>query len=104
MEELKKDLEQTSDKINETHQKMEATSSDLHKATKRLVTALDVVYNKPGVIFWRGFIKGIGQGLGATIGVALLFIILSWLFRQLGGIPAFADWVNELSNTLNVPR
>lgn len=73
---------------------------DVFKTNQRLVDALDVAYNKPGLIFWRGFIKGIGQGLGATIGVAIVFIVLSWLLRELGGIPAFSDWVNQLDRSI----
>jgi len=69
-------------------------------ATRRLIAALDVTYNKPGLIFWRGVIKGIGYGLGATIGAALVLLFLTWLARQLGGIPAFTDWLNQFSQNL----
>jgi hypothetical protein len=93
MEKIKKDLQQT-------HHRYQNTAADLERTVKRLVSALDVVYNRPGIIFWRGIIKGLGQGLGATIGVTIVFIFLSWILRQLGGIPFFSDWLNELSHNL----
>lgn len=77
---------------------------DIVKNTKRLMAALDTAYHKPGLIFWRGFIRGVGQGLGATIGVAIVFLVLSWLLRQLGGILAFADWVNQFNSNLPLPN
>ncbi len=70
---------------------------EIIKNVKRLVTSMEVVYNKPGLIFWRGFIRGVGYGLGATVGVALVLLFLSWLARQLGGIPALTDWLNKFN-------
>ncbi len=67
---------------------------EIIKNVKRLVTAMDVVYNKPGIIFWRGFIRGVGYGLGATVGVAIVLLFLSWLASQLGGTPALTDEMN----------
>ncbi len=95
MEKLKQDLQNT-------HKKYQATAEDLERTTKRLVTALDIVYNRPGILFWRGFIRGVGQGLGATIGAALVLLLLSWLLRQLGGIPALSDWVNDVNRSLPI--
>jgi len=90
-------MQEIKEKLIATHKKYDATAKDLSRVTNRLVRALDVVYNRPGVIFWRGFIRGVGQGLGATIGVAIVFLVLSWLLRQLGGVPALNQWVNSLS-------
>ncbi len=95
-------MEQLKQEFKDTHKKYQATAEDLERTTKRLVTALDIVYNRPGILFWRGFIRGVGQGLGATIGVAVILLFLSWLLRQLGGIPALADWVNEFNKTLPI--
>ena len=78
------------------------SEKEIIKATRRLVDALEVVYNKPGLIFWGGVIKGIGYGLGATIGVALVILFLSWLTRQLGGIPALTEWLNTFNQNLSI--
>lgn len=79
---------------------MEQTEKEIIKTTKKLISALDVAYNKPGILFWSGFIRGVGYGLGATVGAALILITLSWLLRQLGGIPTFTGWVNQLNQSL----
>lgn len=96
-------MEEIKEKLIATHKKYDDTAGDLERTTNRLVRALDVVYNKPGILFWRGFIRGVGQGLGATIGLAIVFLVLSWILRQLGGVPAWAEWINQFSNNLPVP-
>lgn len=75
---------------------------EIIKNVQRLVTAMEVVYNKPGIIFWRGFIRGVGYGFGATVGVAIVLLFLSWLASQLGGIPALTEWLNKLSRNLPI--
>jgi len=83
--------------LEDTHNLYHKTTKDLERTTERLIKALDVAYNRPGVIFWSGVIKGLGQGLGATIGVAIVFLVFSWILRQLGGVPFAAEWINNIN-------
>jgi hypothetical protein len=79
---------------------MTENEQEIIKTTKRLIATLEVVYNKPGLLFWQGFIRGVGYGLGATIGAALVILFLSWLLQQFVGIPNFADWAKQLNQNL----
>lgn len=67
---------------------------------EQLVIALEKVYQRPGLIMWRGFLLGLFSGLGATIGVALVLGILGMLIRQFGGLPIVGDWLNGLDQIL----
>jgi hypothetical protein len=56
----------------------------------------------------RSFVSGIFTGLGATVGVTLLFVILSLLFKVLDIVPVIRDVqavkdTNQFINQLN-PR
>lgn len=54
------------------------------KTIERLVQALEAAYNSPGKMFWRGFLWGLGRGIGNLIGWLLLLAILVYLFKASG--------------------
>lgn len=51
----------------------------------------------------RSFISGIFTGLGATVGVTLVFIFLSYALNFLGGVQFLRDWlkIDELATQIN---
>ncbi len=60
---------------------MDETSN---KTIERLVKAIEAAYNSPGKMFWRGFLLGLGRGIGNLIGWLLLLAILVYLFKASG--------------------
>lgn len=48
---------------------------------------------------WLNFRAGIYRGVGLTLGVALVIVILGWLAVVLGGIPFIGDFVREVQET-----
>lgn len=54
------------------------------KTLERLVRAVELAYNSPGRMFWRGFLGGLGRGIGYLVGVLLLLTVLYYLFKASG--------------------
>ena len=48
----------------------------------------------------RSFISGIFTGLGATVGVAILFLVLTLIFTLLGKVPFIGTYSNLINNQL----
>jgi hypothetical protein len=44
-------------------------------------------------ILYKNFLGGLGWGLGATLGVALVFVLLGYLSRVLGGLPIIGSLI-----------
>ncbi|MBI3231534.1 MAG: hypothetical protein HYZ51_00405 [Candidatus Doudnabacteria bacterium] len=40
---------------------------------------------------WRAFVKGVLQGLGSILGVALAIVIIGWILNVMGVIPGFKE-------------
>lgn len=76
-------------KDQSAEEKLETFSSMLDKA----------VLSYPNLIK-RSFVSGIFTGLGATIGVALIFIILTFAFKVLGQIPFIGTYAELVNNQL----
>ncbi len=56
------------------------------KAVSRLVSVMETAYHRPWYMMWRSFLSGLMAALGASVGAALFFTILIWVFQALGGI------------------
>ena len=65
------------------------------KTLERLARAVETVYSSPGKTFWRGFLFGLGRGMGALIGWLILLAITFWVIK----ITGVADIFNELLET-----
>lgn len=65
-----------------------------------LVAAIDKAYHHPGQLAWRSFLSGLMSGLGATVGVAIIVLVLGFLIRQFGGLPVIGNWLNDLGQLL----
>ncbi|MEI7603967.1 MAG: DUF5665 domain-containing protein [bacterium] len=63
-------------------QKLEVLASMLDKA----------VLSYPHLIK-RSFIAGIFTGLGATVGVTVVFALIVWFLSIIGGVPFLRDWL-----------
>jgi len=59
-------------------------------------------------IFVKNFIAGIAWGIGATIGLSLVFTFLTAILRWLGGLPIvgsfFADLIEVTNKALELRR
>ena len=79
-----------------------ADLTDKEKAQRLddLLDAIDKTYHHTGRLAWRGFLLGLASGLGTTIGVALVLTILTFLLRELGGVPVIGQWFNSVGAIL----
>lgn len=48
---------------------------------------------------WLNFRAGVYRGIGLTLGVALVIVLLGWLVAVLGGIPYIGDFVREVQES-----
>lgn len=54
---------------------------------------------------WPSFMRGVMSGLGATIGVAIVFALLGFLLQQLAVFPALRDEIQSvLGNVSQINR
>lgn len=73
---------------------------DNEKTLEKLLVAVERVYSSPVSLMKRGLLIGLFSGIGATIGAALIILLIGFLVRSLGGVPVLGDWLNALSNTI----
>ena len=68
--------------------------------------ALDKAYGSWSYLAGRSFLAGIFIGLGATVGFALVIVIIGYILNVLGVIPVVGDFftnINEfIGSTTNV--
>ena len=59
-------------------------------------------------VFVKNFIAGIAWGIGATIGLSLIFAIITSILKGLGGLPIvgtfFADLIEVTNKALELRR
>ncbi len=48
---------------------------------------------------WLNFRAGIYRGIGLTLGVALILVLLGWLVTVLGGIPYIGDFIRSVQES-----
>ncbi|MDQ5944423.1 MAG: hypothetical protein QG658_490 [Patescibacteria group bacterium] len=48
---------------------------------------------------WLNFRAGIYRGVGFTLGIALVIVLLGWLVTVLGGIPYIGDFIREVQES-----
>jgi len=71
------------------------------KLLMSFLAALEKAYGHWGYLAGRSFVAGICVGLGATIGVALVVVILGYVFNWLGVIPVVGDFFKQLNEFIN---
>ena len=52
-------------------------------------------------IFFKNFIAGIGWMTGATVGFTILFTVLGFVLKWLGGLPVFGEWLADIITWTN---
>jgi hypothetical protein len=67
---------------------------------RRLVVAVEKAYHRPWLMMWRSFLHGFMTALGATIGTALFFTILIWVFQALGGVDLLRPGVEAIQDLI----
>lgn len=75
--------------------------TDQEKTLERLAQAVEAVYASPKRMFWRGFLWGLGRGLGTIVGFLLLIAILFYLFKLSGLEKTFNDVLDSLQKITN---
>ena len=79
----------------------EKDAAALKKAFKELQVSEFVKYlHSPWRIMWTNFLAGIFRGLGALVGVTIVFAILIWLVTQMVDFPLIGDYFLDLKETL----
>jgi len=63
--------------------------------------ALEKAYGNWGYLAGRSFVAGIFVGLGATIGFALVIVIIGYILNALGVIPVIGDFFKQLNEFIN---
>ena len=63
--------------------------------------ALDKAYGSWGYLIARSFVSGIFIGLGATVGFALVIVIVGYVFSALGVLPIVGDFFIRLNEFIN---
>lgn len=48
---------------------------------------------------WLNFRAGLYRGVGLTLGVALVIVLLGWLVTVLGGIPYIGDFIRDVQES-----
>jgi hypothetical protein len=69
----------------------------------RLMVAVERAYHNPWLLMWRSFLQGFMAALGATIGTALFFTILFYVFQALGGVTLLEPFMKSLQDLI-IPR
>lgn len=66
----------------------------------RLLRAVELAYHHPYRMMFRSFLHGFMAALGATIGTALFFTILIWVFQALGGLELLREPIERLQEII----
>lgn len=72
--------------------------NEQEKTVIRLVKALELAYESPKRMFWRGLLWGLGRGIGNLVGWLLLVAILFYLFKISGLDTVFRDIISAFQN------
>ncbi|KKW23258.1 MAG: hypothetical protein UY65_C0006G0005 [Parcubacteria group bacterium GW2011_GWA2_51_12] len=71
---------------------------DQDRNLKRLAEAIEASYSSTGKMFWRGFLFGLGRGIGQLVGFLLLVAVLYYLFKLSGLEETFNQVFQEFKN------
>lgn len=83
---------------------MDSEEKELEKHLKALTTAIQQTYGTTRALVWRSFLSGLMSGLGATIGVSVIVILIGYLIRHFGGLPVIGNWLSDLEKVLPTKR
>jgi phage shock protein PspC (stress-responsive transcriptional regulator) len=75
------------------------TDIDLKIYLEKIIVKLEAIEKKSESL-WKSFFRGVVQGLGNVIGVAIVLVVIGWVLNAVGVIPAFQEQARELKQTL----
>lgn len=75
--------------------KLSYDERDTIRKIEILIQAVERVYPRTRVMIWRSFLHGVFVALGATIGLSIVFAVLTFLITQLKTVPVVNDIINE---------
>jgi hypothetical protein len=61
----------------------------------KFVKALDRAYHRPLLMMWRSFLMGVATALGATVGAAIILVILFYVLKTFDFAP-YATKIQEI--------
>lgn len=67
------------------------------KILNRLSLAVEKFYGSYWRLIWRSFVGGLFYGLGATIGLAIVLVIIGFILQSLGVLPIIGEWFKDLN-------
>ena len=80
-------------------------SKDGNKINDKLlvgfVRAMEKAYGSWKYLAGRSFVAGIFTGLGATVGVAIVLLIIGYILKWLGVIPVVGDFFKQLNQFIS---
>lgn len=79
---------------------MDPKERELEKHLQALTSAIQHTYGTTRALLWRSFLAGLLSGLGATIGVSVIIVLIGYLIRHFGGLPVVGNWLNDLGRVL----
>jgi len=83
------------------------TPEEQQKVIEKLIRSIEIGYNSSGRMFWRGFLWGLGRGLGATVGLALVLGLSFYVMKATGLDETFGNAIkslDELSQSIKTLR
>lgn len=66
------------------------------KKVEALIRAAEKVYPSTKTLIWRSFLHGLFVALGTTVGLSIVFAVLTFIIAQLKLIPLLRDFVNTI--------
>ena len=83
------------------------TPEEQQKTLDRLVKAVEMTFNSPGRLFWRGIVWGVARGIGATLGLGIV-LGATYYFLHLSGLDetfkVLMKNLEDLTRTINSLR
>jgi len=76
------------------------------RVLNRLSLAVEKFYGSYWRLILRSFVGGLFYGLGATIGLAIVLVIIGYVLQILGVLPVVGEWFRNLNEFIRsvVPR
>lgn len=71
---------------------------------ERLVSAINAVYLDKKKLFARSFLAGLFSGLGATVGLSIVLIIVGVILHYAGGLPVIGQYLQGLNSIIPVSQ
>ena len=67
------------------------------KILEDLIKAINAVYLDRKKLIYRSFISGIFYALGATLGLSVFILIVSYILHLMGGVPLIGNYIEFIN-------